>query len=273
MLSILDLPLVQEYCRTCTDICRRNWAERNGGNISMILDADDLSAAGIYTTGSDNKQSVINFPLGFDTGIMNGRFLLITGSGKFLKNVEREPEASLALLKINPDSASLLWGLKDGGRPSSELSSHIKSHMARLKHEPSHRVVTHTHATHLVAMSYIHELDDMALTKTLWSMCTECLLFFPDGIGVLKWMPCGTDEIGEATAEKMRDCRLVLWAHHGAFAAGSSPDDALGLLEVADKAAELYVMTSQHKTLSRITDSELKQLAEVFNLSPRDGWL
>jgi rhamnulose-1-phosphate aldolase len=266
--NILALPLVQEYCRTCSDIYSRNWAERNGGNISMILDAEDICADSL-----DNKQSDLSFPLGFDTGIMKGRYLLITGSGKYLKNVEREPESSLALLKINADSADLLWGLKDGGRPSSELSSHIKSHIVRLTRDPSHRVVTHTHATHLVAMSYIHPLDDKALTKTLWSMCTECLVFFPDGIGVLKWMPCGGDEIGEATAEKMKDSRLVLWAHHGAFAAGSTPDDALGLLEVADKAAELYIMTSQLKTLSRITDAELLRLAEVFNLTPRDGWL
>jgi rhamnulose-1-phosphate aldolase len=50
-------------------------------------------------------------------------------------------------------------------------------------------------------------------------MLTECLMFFPDGLGVLPFMPCGTDEIAEATAEKLRDCRMVLWAHHGVFSA------------------------------------------------------
>ncbi len=119
----------------------------------------------------------------------------------------------------------------------------------------------------------MHELDDRALTRTLWSICTECLLFLPDGVAVLPWLPCGGDELGAATAEKMRDCRLVLWAHHGAFAAGSSPDDALGLLEAADKAAELYIKTARPPLLGGIAEGELRRLAAAFGLKPREGWL
>jgi Ribulose-5-phosphate 4-epimerase and related epimerases and aldolases len=260
--DLLNLPLVQEYCRAASDIYRHNWAERNGGNISMILESDFTGLEPVRT-----------YPLGFDTGLMNGRYLLVTGSGVYLKNVERDPEASLALLRIGAGSADLLWGLKDGGRPSSELAAHLQSHAARLAADPKHRVVTHTHATHMVALSRVHRLDDRALTKTLWSMCTECLLFFPDGVGVLPWMPCGTDGIGAATAEKMRDCRIVLWANHGVFAAGSSPDDALGLLEVADKAAELYIMTSHLPALSVISDAQLRRLAAATGVAPREGWL
>lgn len=35
-------------------------------------------------------------------------------------------------------------------------------------------------------------------------MCTECIVVFPDGIGVLPWMFCGTNEIGKITAKEMK---------------------------------------------------------------------
>lgn len=262
MSDILKLPLVREYLSDATEIYRKGWAERNGGNISLILDGDfsELPVKASY-------------PLGIDPGLMTDRYLLITGSGKYLKNVEPFPEESLALLSIKSDRAELLWGLSKGGRPSSELAAHILCHSTRLEADQDHRVVMHTHATHLVALSKIHPLNDKRLTKTLWSMLTECLMFFPDGLGVLPFMPCGTDEIAEATAEKLRDCRMVLWAHHGVFSAGASPDDALGLLETADKAAQLYVMTAQLPNVSYITDRQLRQLAETLDITPREGWL
>ena len=44
----------------------------------------------------------------------------------------------------------------------------------------------------------------MTHTRSLWRMCTECMMVFPDGIAVLPWMMGGTESIGQATAEKMK---------------------------------------------------------------------
>ncbi len=49
-------------------------------------------------------------------------------------------------------------------------------------------------------MNYVHSLDEKELTLTLWQMSTECIVVFPDGVGVLPWMLCGTKEIGEVPA-------------------------------------------------------------------------
>ena len=69
-------------------------------------------------------------------------------------------------------------------------------------------------------------------------MITECIVVFPDGVGVLPWMVCGNEEIGLATAKKMETCRIVVWAHHGILASGSSLNDAFGLIETVNKAAK-----------------------------------
>ena len=69
-------------------------------------------------------------------------------------------------------------------------------------------------------------------------MSTECIVVFPEGISVLPWMVCGTNEIGEATAEKIGDTRIVLWAAHGIFGTGRDMDEVFGLIETVEKAAE-----------------------------------
>ena len=88
--------------------------------------------------------------------------------------------------------------------------AHLMSHMARLEVDPENRIVMHTHPTYTLAMNYVHELDEKKFTHTLWEMCTECIVVFPDGVGVLPWMLCGTNSIGEATAEKMKEFRVVI---------------------------------------------------------------
>ena len=46
----------------------------------------------------------------------------------------------------------------------------------------------------------------------------------------------GTNEIGEATAEKMKETRLVLWPQHGIYGSGKDMDEVFGLIETAEKA-------------------------------------
>lgn len=31
----------------------------------------------------------------------------------------------------------------------------------------------HCHPTNILAMTYVHDLDEAAFTRTLWQMCTE----------------------------------------------------------------------------------------------------
>ncbi|MCX7657628.1 MAG: rhamnulose-1-phosphate aldolase, partial [Oscillospiraceae bacterium] len=167
----------------------------------------------------------------------------------------------------------LLWGYEDGGRPTSELPAHFMGHIERLKVDPEHRIVMHTHPTNVIAMTFVHSLDEREFTRTLWQMCTECLVVFPDGVSVLPWMLCGNDEIGMATAEKMKEFRLVVWAQHGIFGTGKSVDEAFGLIETVEKAAEIYIKIMHMPIKQSITDSQLWILAKAFGVKPREGYL
>ena len=147
------------------------------------------------------------------------------------------------------------------------------SHMARLEANPENRVIMHSHPTNTLAMNFVHELDEKKLTHSLWQTCTECIVVFPDGIGVLPWMVCGTNEIGVATAEKMKDYRLVVWGMHGIYGAGKDLDEAFGLIETVEKAAQLYMLTAHLPRVNTIHDEELAEVAEAFGLEYRKDFL
>ena len=190
-------------------------------------------------------------------------------------NVQKDPETNLGIVRITEDgkAADLLWGYKDGGRFTSEFPAHMMSHIARLKANPENRIILHTHPTYTLAMTHVHTNDEAKFTHTLWRTCTECIVVFPDGIGVLPWMICGNNEIGEATAKKMEEYRVVIWGIHGIYGAGKDPDEAFGLVETVEKAAQLYMLTAHLPIVNEITDDQLRELAAAFKLTYREDFM
>ena len=125
----------------------------------------------------------------------------------------------------------------------------------------------------LLAMTFVHDLDERAFTRTLWRMCTECMMVFPDGVNVLPWMLCGTNEIGLATAQKMQTARLVVWAQHGIYGAGRDLDETFGLIETVEKAAEVYLKIAHLPIKNTITDAQLHAIEAHFGVTARAGYL
>ena len=164
MKNILNAPFVTEMRNTCANMYRLGWDERNGGNISYMLDENEVCE---YL---DINSSIRTIPLGFDASALVGKVFIVTGTGKYFKNVHDDPETNLGIIKIAKDgkNAELLWGYSDGGRFTSELPAHLMSHIARLSVDPENRVVMHSHPTNTLAMNYVHELDEKKFTHTLW---------------------------------------------------------------------------------------------------------
>ncbi len=275
MKDIFTAPFVKEMCDTTANMYRLGWDERNGGNISYMLDEKDVAE---YL----NLNKVIRtIPLAgvneaqFDVTPLIGRIFIVTGTGKYFKNVKDDPETNLGIIRIakNGKGVELLWGYKDGGRPTSELPAHLMCHAQRLKIDPEHRVIMHSHPTNTLAMNYVHELDEKKFTHTLWEMCTECIVVFPDGVGILPWMLCGTTEIGEATAEKMKEFRLVVWAMHGIYGAGKTMDETFGLIETVEKAAQIYMLTAHLPRVNTIKDEDMLKLVDLFGVECRRDFL
>ncbi len=269
MQDILKAPFIIQMCKTTANMYRLGWDERNGGNLSVILDEDEVSQ---YL---DLNKTLRVIPMDFDASFLAGRILLVTGTGRYFKNIIDDPEKNLGIIKISGDgrAAELLWGYVGGGRPTSELPAHLMSHIERLKVDPLHRVIMHCHPNNTLAMTFVHTLDEREFTRTLWRMITECIVVFPDGVAVLPWMVCGNPRIGRETADRLKSFRVCVWAQHGIFGTGRDLDEAFGLIETVEKGATIYMKIAHLKILQSITDEQLLEVCKDFNLTPRDGYL
>ncbi len=267
MKNILEAPFIKEISDITANMYRLGWDERNGGNISYLLTEKEVSE---YL---DITKVIREIPLGFQADeIVLNKYFLVTGTGKYFKNVKGDPENNLGIVRISNkgDKAELLWGYKDGGKFTSEFPAHLMSHAARLKVDPLNRIVMHTHPTYTICMGACLPTDEKIFTRKLWKSNTEAVVVFPEGIGVLPCMICGTNEIGEATAEKMKTFRLVSWTNHGIYGVGHNIDEAFGLIETVEKTAQIYMLTLGH-VVNEIPDEVIIGLAKLWNLKMMPG--
>ena len=269
MKDILQAPFITEVCRTADNMYRLGWDERNGGNISVMLDEAEVAE---YL---DLTRVLRTIPLNFDAVELKGKYFVVTGTGKYFKNVMSAPEVNLGVLRISESGqdAELLWGYSDDGKFTSELPAHLMSHISGLSKDPANRVVMHCHPTYTIAMNTVCPVDEADFTHRLWCINTEAIVVFPDGVGMLPWMVCGTNEIGIATAAKMKEYRLVVWTNHGIYGRGKDLDETFGLIETVEKTAQIYMLTEGFERVNLISDKELMAIARRFGVRPRAGIL
>lgn len=264
MTKYTEITAVKELVELTYTMWQMGWDEKNGGNISYLLTPKEVED--FYWDQNPKFIELKNIPEN-----LIGQYLIITASGSNFRIVKDSIETTVGILKIEKEGYTIIAGFENNNKPTSEIYMHLLSHEARLQVDPTHRVVVHNHATEISEMTFVHELDDKTLTRSLWGMVTECIIVFPDGVGVLPWMVCGNEEIGRATAKKLADCRIVIWAHHGILATGSSLNDAFGLIETVNKAAKIYMNTFDKRITRGITDKQLLDVCEFFEVIPRKG--
>ena len=258
---------VKELSDITMNMYNQGWDERNGGNISYLIDEEEVRKY------FKKDLFIRDIELGFIADqICVNKYYLVTGTGKYFKNVKKDPETNLGLVKIdeNGHTAHLLWGYKDGGKMTSEFPAHLMSHAERLKVNPNNRVIMHTHPTYTICMGACLPTDEILFTRKLWKTNTEAVVVFPEGVGVLPCMVCGTEDIGRATALKMQSHRIVTWTNHGIYGAGESIDEAFGLIETVEKTAMLYMLTLGH-AINEIPDDVIIGLAKLWNLKMLPG--
>lgn len=269
MERILECPSIGQYLSIIDNMYRLGWDERNGGNVSMLLSPEEVET---YVP----KETIREIPLPIVADeIVRRRTFAITRTGGYFRNTKGDPRKNIGVITISGDGkiAHLHWGFEDNGSFTSEVYAHLMCHATRLKVNPKNRVVMHTHPTNLLTLTHLVKLDEKELTLALWRTMTESIVVFPEGVGVLPWMLCGTNEIGVATAEKMKEYRVVVWSLHGVYGSGETIDEAFGLIETVEKAAQIMMGELGHKIVNDIDDEGLKAIADHFGLVPHPGYL
>lgn len=258
-MNILETEFMKEAIESCHYFWKAGWGENHAGNLTYLL-----SEAEVREIRPELKVKE-ELPMSFKADMLIGKYFLVTCAGAFFRTIRNHPQKELGIVRVGDGKIEVVWGFEGGMRPTSEFPAHLLCHQARLKVDPSNRLVMHCHPTHLIAMTFAHELDEKKFTETLWRLNSECVLVFPEGLGMLPWMVCGEGEIGPATAKKMEEYKIVIWPYHGIFAGGKSFADTIGLIETIEKNAQVY-MLNNGKIRQGITADQVRELAEAFGL-------
>ncbi len=272
-MRILDTKFVRGFIKMADDGFQQGWHERNGGNLSYRLKPEEVE--GIKTRLSDSGEWT---PIGVSVPGLAGEYFLVTGSGKYFRNIIVDPEACIAIIELDDkgENYRLRWGLVEGGVPTSELPSHLMNHEVKKRvTDGRHRVIYHAHTTNIIALTFILPLDDVIFTRELWEAATECPVVFPQGVGVVDWMVPGGRDIAVATSKLMEQYDVAVWAHHGMFCSGEDFDLTFGLLHTVEKSAEILIKiySVSPRKLQTITPDNFRAVGKAFHVELPEKFL
>lgn len=206
MQNITQSWFVQGMIKATTDAWLKGWDERNGGNLTLRLDDADIAP---YHDNFHQQPRYI--PLSQPMPLLANTPFIVTGSGKFFRNVQLDPAANLGIVKVDSDGAGyhILWGLTNEAVPTSELPAHFLSHCERIKAtNGKDRVIMHCHATNLIALTYVLENDTAVFTRQLWEGSTECLVVFRMALAFCRgWCPART----KSARRPHKRCKNIRW--------------------------------------------------------------
>lgn len=271
-MDIKNAEFVKGYIRMTDDASKKGWHERNGGNFTYRIKSEEVEEIMPALKPATDWQ-----PIGTSVPNIAGEYFLATGSGKYMRNVVLCPEDNIAVLKVDDkgENYSVLWGYEHGGRPTSELPTHLMNHgIKKAATNGSNRVIYHAHPANAIALTFILPLTAKAFTHELWEMMTEVPVIFPEGIGVVPWMVPGGKAIADATGVLMKKYNAVIWAHHGVFCAGKDFDEAFGFMDTIEKASQVAVkVRSMGGKKQTISNQNFRDLAKAFNITLNEGFL
>ena len=269
---ITNAEFIQGFIRLTDDAFKKGWHERNGGNLSYRIKPEEIEEI-----KSELKAPTNWIPIGVSVPNLANEYFLVSGTGRYMRNIILKPEDNICIAKIDNkgENYAIIWGLEKGGRPTSEFPTHLMNHSIKkdLTNGQNH-VIYHAHPTNIIALTFVLPLNDKEFTRELWEMATEDPVIFPEGIGVVPWMVPGGSEIAKATSELMKKYNIVVWAHHGMFCSGKDFDEAFGLMDTAEKAAEICVkVRSMGGKKQTITTQNFLDLARDFKIISTGGEL
>ncbi|MEO7717370.1 MAG: class II aldolase/adducin family protein [Capsulimonas sp.] len=265
-----DLPSLEELMRLIgeagTRLVEIEAAEGAAGNISVFLGWDtDLSA-------HFPREQPYTLPEAVPE--LAGKIFLVTGSGRRLREIGRDPEANLGALRILPGGESATLYTSERclfERPTSEFNSHLAVHRAMIARDNlNFHAVIHAQPLYLTYLSHIPRYQDTRyLNRHILRWQPETLVHLPRGVAFLPFLMPGSPELMDATVSSMEaDYRVVLWAKHGVMArSDQSVKRAADRIEYAETGARYeYLNLTNHGLADGLTEDELRRIAEKFGV-------
>lgn len=203
-----------------------------------------------------------------------GCTLLVTGSGRRLREIRIDPIANLGVLKVEPGgkTATLYTSPRRlFTRLTSELNSHLAIHEDQfLNSGTNFNTFVHAQPLYLTYLSHIKAYQDFCyLNRHLLRWQPEAIVNLPEGIGVVPFLVPGSDDLMAHTKEMLRRHRLVVWSKHGVVSrSDQSVKRATDRIEYAETAAHYeYMDLVNHSTAQGLTEDEIRQICVSLGIN------
>ena len=252
---------------------RLGWHERNGGNFTYWMKPENV--ADVKDELHDKGEWL---PIGTNVDNLANEYFLISGTGKYFHNMKKDSRHTIGIIQVDSTGTKyrIRWGLENGGRPTSELPTHLMNMAVKAKlTNNENRVIYHCHCPNVIALTFLLPLKSEIITREIWEMMTECPIIFPEGIGVVEWMVPGGREIAVVTSRLMETYNAVIWAHHGMFCSGVDFDSTFGLMHTIEKSAEMWIKvhSCRQDKLQTIPVEGFRDLQEAFQVTLDERFL
>ena len=202
-----------------------------------------------------------------------GTTLIVSGSGRRLRDILEAPTANLACIIIEAGGQTgRMFTSPDCQfqRVTSEFNSHLAVHhdQMRARNIKLHTVL-HAQPVYLTFLSHLSEYQDpQYFNRHLLRWQPETILNFPQGIGVLPFILVGSAQLMVETMIAMREHQLVVWSQHGVMArSDDSIFRALDLIEYAETAAHYEFLNLIGGDLSEgLSPGHLRAVSSSWNI-------
>jgi rhamnulose-1-phosphate aldolase len=191
-----------------------------------------------------------------------GATLIVTGSGRRLREISEAPTANLACIVVEAGGRTgRMFTSPDClfKRVTSEFNSHLAVHHDQMRSKDIKlHAVLHGQPLHLTYLSHLSDYQDQQyLNRHLLRWQPETILNFPQGIGILPFILLGSAQLMIETMLAMREHQLVVWSQHGVMArSDDSILHSLDLIEYAETAAHYEYLNLIGGKLSEGLSSE-----------------
>jgi len=228
--------VIEEVADVSRHIWESGWSAANGGNLTVDV-TQHVSGAEAVDAGART------LPLPVTAPSLAGRSLLVTVSGARFRDVPKQPEKALVVVRILPggESCEVLWGGEGGGHPTSELAAHLRVHEHLRERNASQKTVLHAHPTHVIAMTHLPEFRTSDFVRVLEVSLSTAYVFLQEGIGMVGPEQMGSATLADETVRLLEGRRLVLWERHGCVAIGDDVSEAFDLTDMMEKASEIFL--------------------------------
>ena len=240
-------------------------AEGAAGNLSICF-REPLDVTILFP-----KMDVVELPI--PAPDLAGATLIVTGSGRRLRDIIDAPVANLACIVVDRGGQTGKMFTSHAcpfKRVTSEFNSHLAVHHDQMRSRDIQlHTVLHGQPLYLTYLSHLSEYQDepyFNLHLLRWQ--PETILNFPTGMGVLPFILVGSAQLTVETMLAMREHPLVVWSQHGVIArSDDSLLHVLDLIEYAETAAHYEYLNLIGGRLSEgLSPEHLREVSGSWNI-------